>query len=145
VTHLVQLVFEYRELIARSNSEARPLAPKDRLRLAGLARLFGRDPDDISSSHRRRYTRCPLRLPATIKIGDRVEPVDIVDIGGGGVRVEPAPVLAPGQRALIRIMSLESGFLFTRAVTAGWSERTPLRSTMGLPFVGTPSQLTLAA
>jgi hypothetical protein len=86
-----------------------------------------------------------VRLPATIQIGKRVEPVDVVDLGGGGVRVEPAPVLAPGQCATIRIVSVETGCMYVYTVEAKWCDRSASRSTMGMPFVGTPKQLRLAA
>ena len=142
---ILELVFEYRRLLARRDLMGGAMSADSEERLVGLERLFGSDPDDRLRSSRRRFARCELRVPATIRTGDRVEPVDIVDVGGGGVRVEPAPLLRRGERATIRIVSPERNAMYVYHVEASWSERTAERSTMGLPFVGTPEQLALAA
>lgn len=145
MTDLLELIFEYRRLLARRDLMGGSLSREAEERLLGLERLFGSDPDDRRHSSRRRHARCEMRVPATIKVGNRVEPVDIVDVGGGGVRVEPAPMLRAGEKAHIRIVSLERNAMYVYQVEAKWALRSASRSTMGLPFVGAPKQLTLAA
>lgn len=142
---ILELVYEYRRLLARRDLNAGTLSRVAEDRLLGLERLFGRDPEDRRNDYRRKHARCDVRLPATIQIGSRIEPVDVVDLGGGGVRVEPAPILAPGQCATIRIVSLETGRMYVYTVEAKWSDRSSSRSTMGMPFVGAPKQVRLAA
>ena len=145
MTDLLELVYEYRRLLARRDLMAGQLTDSLERRLLGLERLFGSDPDDRQHRSRRKHARCEVKLPATIKVGNRVEPVDIVDLGGGGVRVEPAPMLREGERAQIRIVSLDTGRMYVYMVEAKWADRSSARSTMGLPFVGTPTQMLLAA
>ena len=77
-------------------------------------------------------------MPATLRMGRHVEQVDVVNIGGGGVCVEPAPLLRKGQRATIRVVSLEQGTAYHYPVEAGWARRTGHGSAMGMGFVGTP-------
>jgi hypothetical protein len=145
MSDLLDLVYEYRRLLARRDVNGGRMSESIERRLLGLERLFGADPDDLGHRSRRRHARCEVRLPATIKIGDRVEPVDVVDIGGGGLRVEPAPMLKPGGRAQIRIVSHDTGRVYFYQVEAKWVARDASRSTMGLPFVGAPRQMMLAA
>jgi len=77
-------------------------------------------------------------MPAILQMGHRVEEVDVVNIGGGGLCVEPAPLLRKGQRAVIRLVSHEGCTAYHYRVEAGWTRRTPHGSAMGMGFVGTP-------
>jgi len=138
MTDLLQLVFEYRRLVVHRALLSGKLSVANRQRLVGLERLFGQDPEDRSQRHRRRHARCEVRLPATLKMGRHVENVDVVNIGGGGVCVEPAPLLRKGQRASIRVVSLEQGTAYHYRVEAGWARRTGQSAAMGMGFVGTP-------
>ncbi len=138
MTDLLQLVFEYRRLVVHRSLLNGKLSRANRLRLAGLEQLFGQDPEDRAVRHRRRYARCEVRMPATLQTGRRVEHVDVVNLGGGGLCVEPAPLLRKGQRAVIRMVSLEQGTAYHYTVEAGWARRTALGSAMGMGFVGTP-------
>lgn len=147
--NLIHLVYEYRRLLARRELMDGQLSRSSALRLDALERLFGREPSDVATEmgllHRRRHARCEVRLPATIKLGARVQAVDITSLGGGGLRVEPAPPLRPGERAVVRIVSLDTGSIYHYPVIAGWSQRSRSTSSMGLCFAGVPRQLSLAA
>ncbi len=145
MTDLLELVYEYRRLLSRRDALGGQLNDAGERRLLGLERLFGAEPDDRKRFTRRRHARCDIRLPATININGRVEPVNVVDLGGGGLRIEPAPVLSAGQRAQLRIVSPDTGRMYVFTVEAKWEERSSSRSTMGLPFVGAPRQIMLAA
>lgn len=142
---ILELVYEYRRLLARRQLTAGVLSHRAEQRLLGLERLFGRDPDDRKRDFRRQHARCEVRLHATIQIGTSIEPVDVVDLGGGGLRIEPAPMMSPGQCATIRIVSPETGRMYLYTVEAKWCDRSASRSTMGMPFVGAPSHVLLAA
>ncbi len=149
MTSLVHLVFEYRRLLARRELMDGELSRSSARRLASLEKLFGEEPDEnketMGLQFRRRHARCEVRVPATIKMGGAVQAVDVTNLGGGGVRIEPAPALKRGERAVVRIVSLDTGSIYHYPVTAGWSERSAQQSAMGLGFAGVPRQLPLAS
>jgi hypothetical protein len=108
------------------------------------------DPEDtgairLGKSYSRRHARCDVKYPATVQMGRRVHPVEVVNLGGGGLRVEPAPPLREGERALLRIVSLERGAVYQYSVQAGWVENRAQGSAMGMPFIGAPRVLPLAS
>jgi hypothetical protein len=145
--NLLKLVYEYRRLVARRDLMQGDLSIASSERLVGLERLFGRDPDDDSgaTAHRRRFARCELQMPATVRVGRRVQAVNVVNLGGGGLCVSPAPPLKPGERAVIRIVSPENDSIYHYPVQASWVQRSTANSAMGMPFVGAPRQLPLTA
>jgi len=147
--NLVHLVYEYRRLLARKELTGGDLSQGSERRLASLEKLFGQEPDENSETeglaYKRRHARCDVKVPATIKMGRYVQAVNVTSLGGGGVRIEPAPSLRRGEQAVVRIVSLDTGSIYHYPVTAGWSERSPSQSAMGLGFVGAPRQLMLAS
>lgn len=138
---LLQLVFEYRRLSARAEAFAGTLRPGAQKRLTALEKLFGQEPGSQTSRQPRRHARCNVSLPATIKINGNVQPVQVVNMGGGGVCVTPAPKLKAGESASLRIVSNDERTVFQYQVRGGWSWRDDNQSQMGLPFVGAPREL----
>jgi hypothetical protein len=141
LSDVLEHVYEYRKLLARRDMLRRKLDAESRDRLDVLERLFAAAPDE-GGEHRRRYARCELSIRATVKAGGRVQAVDIVNVGGGGMCVTPAPQLRPGERAVVRVISRETGREYHYPVQALWVQRTDRDSSMGLPFVGAPLQVT---
>jgi hypothetical protein len=137
---LLQLLFEYRRLSAKAEAFAGSLRPGGSKRLAALEKLFGKEPDGESKTGRR-HARCSVSVPATVKIDGHVQPVKLVNIGGGGVCVSPAPNLKSGDTALLRIVGEDETEVFQYQVRAGWSWRSNTESQMGMPFVGPPRVL----
>ena len=133
---LLQLVYEYRRLDARAAAYAGPLRPMAQKRLSALEKLFGQEPDSP-----RRHARCDISLPATIKINGNVQPVQLVNIGGGGVCVSPAPKLREGEAAVLRVVASDAKTVYQYQVKGGWTWRDEGQSQMGLPFVGAPREL----
>jgi|GEM_PF-3333318 len=148
MTSLVHLVYQYRRLLARQELMGGQLSRSSERRLQALDKLFGEEPDEqteaMGLARRRRHARCEVRVPATIKMGGQVQAVNVTSLGGGGVRVEPAPSLRRGERAVVRIVSLETGSIYHYPVTAGWAERSRSQSAMGMGFAGVPRQMPLA-
>ena len=134
---LLQLVYEYRRLNARAEAVAGALRPIAQKRLSALEKLFGKEPGNSD----RRHARCEVNLPATIKINGNLQPVHLVNIGGGGVCVKPAPKLREGQRAVLRVVASDAKTIFQYQVKGGWTWRDESQSQMGLPFVGAPREL----
>lgn len=141
---VMHLVYEYRRLLAHRELSGGRLDRRHTERLAALHRLFGREPEDtdgIGPHGRRRHARCEVGIPATLVMGRRVLAVEVVDIGGGGVRIAPAPPLRPGERARLRIPSPDHArVVYEHVVEATWSSRGD-DSAMGMPFIGVPRQL----
>jgi hypothetical protein len=138
---LLQLVYEYRRLDARAAAIAGTLRPLAQKRLTALEKLFGQEPGSDDDQSPRRHARCEVNLPATIKINGNVQPVKLVNIGGGGVCVSPAPKLKEGETALLRVVASDSKTVFQYQVKGGWTWRAETQSQMGLPFVGAPREL----
>ncbi len=138
---LLQLVYEYRRLSARAEAYAGSLKPRAETRLAALEKLFGQEPGCEETTPPRRHARCELSVPATIKIDGNVQPVQLINMGGGGVCVSPAPKLKNGQTALLRIVASDTRRVFQYQVKCGWTCRSEIASQMGLPFVGPPVEV----
>ncbi len=138
MSDLLEMVFQYRRL--KANPE---LGSAGRSRLASLERLFGQDPEDTQTGAdrphaKRQHARCDVRIPATIQLGRRVEAVEVVNLGGGGVRIEPAVPLRPGERAVVRFLASHETAVYAYPVEATWTEGDGFASSMGMPFVGLP-------
>ncbi len=134
---VLQFVYEYRKLLARRDLLDARLDRASAERLVALEKLFAPEPDD--GPHHRRYARCDVSMRATVKAGGRVESVQIVNVGGGGLCVSPAPALRKGERAVVRVVDPQSRSAYHYPVQASWvqgSQDGP--SLMGLPFVGAP-------
>ena len=138
MSDVLQHVFEYRKLLARRDLLGQRLDEESRTRLDALERLFAASPHD---EHRRRHARCDVSVPATVKAGGRIQAVQVVNVGGGGLCVVPAPRLQPGERAVVRIISRENHLEYHYPVQAQWVDRNTESSAMGLPFVGAPLQV----
>ncbi len=136
-------VYEYRKLLARSALLGPKLDDDSRERLDALERLFAAD-DSERTVHRRKHARCEVNVRATVKAGGRIQTVNVVNVGGGGMCVQPAPQLRPGERAVVRIVSRESGAEYHYPVQAQWVHRSDTSSSMGLPFVGVPLHVSYA-
>ncbi len=134
---LLELVFEYRRLLARSEAMAGSLKPRSSERLAALEKLFGQEPNS-NAVHPRRHARCDIRRPATLRVGDRVQAVSLVNLGGGGVCITPAPNVRTGDTALLRIVADDQSTIYQYQVRANWSTQGDEDSCMGMPFVGIP-------
>lgn len=141
MSNLLQLVFEYRRLLAKSDAIAGSLRPPASRRLKALEKLFGKEPAQAGSDRARRFARCELRLPATVRVNDRVQPVSLVNLGGGGVCVSPAPNLQAGEIALLRIVAEDQSKVYQYQVRQCWASHTGTASQMGMPFVGIPRTL----
>lgn len=147
---LLDLIYQYRRLLVRQEILGNAFGEDGQERLANLEKLFGKDPEDTGAvklglPYTRRHARCDVKFPATVQMGRRVHPVDVVNLGGGGLRVEPAPPLRQGERAVVRIVSMDSGAVYQYPVEASWTDRGPGSSAMGMPFVGAPRVLPLAS
>lgn len=137
---LLELVFEYRRLLAKSEAIAGSLKPKSAKRLVALEMLFGQEPK-AGSVHRRRHARCDIRRPATLRVQGRVQSVSLVNLGGGGVCISPAPNVMAGETALLRIVADDQNTVYQYQVRANWATRGEKDSYMGMPFVGIPRLL----
>jgi len=139
LSDVLQHVFEYRKLLARRELLRARFDTESKDRLEALERLFASDPGE---EHRRQHARCDVSVPATIKAGGRIQRVEVVNVGGGGICVAPAPRLSPGERAVVRIVAADKCSEYHYPVQALWVERDDTLSAMGLPFVGAPLQVT---
>lgn len=141
---VMDLIFEYRRLLARRDVMGVELSDRGRARLAGLEKLFATEIAANDQTSRRRHARVDVNVPATLRVGGRIHPVNIVNVGGGGICIEAAPTLEPGQQAVLRIVSADGDRIYQYQVQASWTQATPAKNAAGMPFVGIPRELPVA-
>lgn len=122
---LVRLLAEYLRL-------RHAAGPRD-ARLQTFERLLG---EPASTGTRRLYARVPLRLGASLATGPLRLPVRVVDLGGGGVRVEMRGAALPGwlARFEMRVPDEERRVDHVFDCHVRWARR----GHAGLCFVGLP-------
>lgn len=135
---LLRRVYEYQRLLAQASLFGGRFGRASRERLEQLERELGAGAETIPSGPRRRFARASVDIRATLKAGGRVHPVEVVDFGGGGLCIKPAPTLQSGERAVVKLTSAETGESYAYPVEARWTRRSGRTSTMGLPFIGVP-------
>jgi hypothetical protein len=101
--HLLDLIYEAQWLRASASDLALPLEPGEGVRLLGLETLLRGEPSDADD--RRRTLRMPY--PADVELTERGGFAfgEVVDIGGGGLRVAlRAPLKPVAGRVLVRLV-----------------------------------------
>jgi hypothetical protein len=147
---LFELVFEYRNLLARRKSEGESLEISARSRLDALHRLLGREPlgDEPSGSGafaRRRHARCDVEIAASFRLGTTPSAIELLNLGAGGVcAVTPEP-LPIGERGLLRITSPDSGRVYECTAVVSWARVEEEQHLAGLRFIGAPREVQLAS
>jgi hypothetical protein len=148
--HLFELVFEYRNLLARRKTQGEALDSPTRTRLGALHRLLGRepfpgDPDGSGAFSRRRHARCEVDLGATLRIGTALSSVDLLNLSAGGVCAVTPAELPVGDRGSLRITSPDSGRIYECAVQVSWVTEDGEQHLAGLRFIGAPTEVPLAS
>ena len=144
---LFELVFEYRQLLARRKTMGPDLAsPVLRHRLGALHRLLGREPlqadaDGSGTFSRRRHARCDVEGPASLRLGDEVVPLELSNLGAGGVCAVTPGALEVGQRGALRLVSPDSGRIYECVAQVSWASVEDEQHLVGLRFVGAPREV----
>jgi hypothetical protein len=144
--HLFDLVFEYRNLLARRKAEGGSLDGTTRGRLDALHRLLGREPFDIEPDgsgafSRRRHARCQVEHEAALRIGTAVSAIELVNLSAGGVCAMTPDPLPIGERGTLRITSPETGRVYECSVQVSWTTQDEEHRVAGLRFIGLPSEV----
>jgi hypothetical protein len=148
---LFELVFEYRNLLARRKAEGAALEQPARTRLDALHRLLGREPFTGSPSgsgtfSRRRHARCDVELTATLRVGATLSAVELLNLSAGGVCVVSPALLPVGERGVLRITSPDSGRVHECTALVSWARDEDVAQHLaGLRFVGAPSEVRLVS
>lgn len=147
---LFELVFEYRGLLAARRADESALSLPERQRLDALHLLLGREPVEAGETSegdlgRRRHARCEVHLSADLRVKGHVMPVDVVNLGGGGVCVIASEPLDRGARAALRLRTPEKGQVWECIARAAWVSQDGERTLAGLRFVGAPVALRMAS
>lgn len=145
---LFELVFEYRSLLARHRAEGEELALPARSRLDALHRLLGREPTDAQGTRpgelgRRRHARCDVHFGAILRLGPRTVPVEVLNLGAGGVCIRSSQAPSVGERAVLRLTSPETGRIYECVAETTWRDAGDLLS--GMRFIGAPRYVHLAS
>ena len=145
---LFELVFEYRSLLAQRRAEGQELGLRARSRLDALHRLLGREPTDAQGTRpgtlgRRKHARCDVHFGAILRVGPRTVPVEVVNLGAGGVCIRSSQAPSIGERALLRLTSPETGRIYECIAETTWRDDADRLS--GMRFVGAPLHVHLAS
>ena len=141
--NILKHICDYRTLRARRDLLRQTLPPDDVHRLEALELLFAFDPTEVRSQalvrDRRRHMRLDVAIKATLAAGVRDTDTRIINIGGGGLVVSPAPAIRRGELAVIRIKDRESHREYHLPVQVVWKAMVGREPALGLCFVGMPS------
>lgn len=145
---LFELVFEYRSLLAQRRAEGEGLGLPARRRLDALHRLLGREPTDAQGTRpgelgRRKHARCDVHFGALLRLGPRVLPVEVVNLGAGGVCLRTAHGPRVGERAVLRLTSPGTGRIYECMAETTW--RQDGEHLVGMRFIGAPLHVLLAS
>jgi hypothetical protein len=143
---LFELVFEYRQLLARRKAEGPDLASPVRHRLDALHRLLGREPilghpEGSGTFSRRRHARCDVEAPARLRLGDELLAIELSNLGAGGVCAVTPVALEVGQRGALRLVSPDSGRTYECVAQVSWASVDDEQHLVGLRFVGAPREV----
>ena len=142
--NILKHICDYRTLRARRDLMRQTLPPEDVHRLEALELLFACDPSGEVRSQalardRRRYLRLEVNIAARIGAGIRTADTTIINIGGGGLVISPAPALRRGELAVVRITDPQTSREYHLPVQAVWKSVLGGETVLGLTFVGMPS------
>ena len=128
---LVETVFRYRTLIGKCDLGC-GLDWEEIDQMGRIEHAFAADPGD----GRRKFRRQLVELPGTIR-GDRInDPVEIIEIGPGGLVVRDAPFIARGEIVEIVIDDDDRSYRFR--AEGIWLRDDGDDYRVGLAFVGFP-------
>ena len=130
---LFRFILEYQCLERKRSAQSGQLAPAEGARHEALRRLVT-SPPEPDSSVPRRYARVGLSLEATYLRGDRVVPVVLRDLGGGGVALSCSERLTPGEVGVLEVTSPDDSFRGRVLGQIVWFQR----NRAGMVFTGTP-------
>ena len=136
---LVEIVFRYRTLIGKC--ELGVGLDWDEIELVSeIERSFTPGPADRRSRHGRRFLRHPVKLEGIVR-GDRInDPIEVLELGPGGLVLRRAPFIARGEEVEIVIDEGDRSYRFrARGV---WLRDDGEDYRCGLQLVGMPVCLT---
>ena len=135
---LVELIYEFQMLRAKSEALGIPLTDDERGRLIGLGRLLDASgtPDPFGRAFARIEARGPVQFTAPPGFGLG----QLADLGGGGLCIATSRPLAPDTRTVVRLVDPTGGREFVFPCRIAWRQegREPC---MGLAFDGVPLRL----
>jgi hypothetical protein len=136
-------VYEYRTLVGCRDELGVPLSSAERERLAALERLFQWSSPDgrelLPSLVRRRMARCEVDIAARIVAGGERAATVIVNLGGDGLALDPAPHLVVGTRAVVVVVDAgDAGTEYRFPVEIRWCREHLRHAALGARFASVP-------
>lgn len=145
MSDLIKSIHDYQHLLGHGTRLRRPLDEPSARRLSELQQLLETSPGEDwpapEGSTRRRWPRLDVSLPAMVEVGEYSASVTISDIGGGGLCIEPAPRLRPGERTVVTVADSRGRRAYLFPAQVAWRSD----GAVGLEFVGVPREFTVAA
>ena len=134
-TDVLELVYEYRLLLAMQQELAITLDEGDRARLHSLWSMLEGKASERNGHRVMVRFPFPTRVRFTWQAG--IGGGEIVNLSGGGVAVKATHSVDPNTPVILRVDALEGGAEFIFPCRVVWS-RTGKETTMGLAFDGAP-------
>lgn len=133
---LLKSICDYQSLLGRRDRLHRPLDESSSRRLHDLEELLAAQPGEEApapeGSARRRHARVDVAFSATVEVQDRIAPVVIGNISGGGVCVRRAKGLEPGARTVVTVSDARNRRAYLFPAEVAWTDG----GLAGLAFVG---------
>jgi hypothetical protein len=129
---VLETVFEYRKLLGKCEL-GYGLDLDEIARVEAIERAFAPKPD---GRRRRKFRRAPVELHATLR-GDRInDPVDVIELGPGGLVCRNAPFIARGEQVEVVIDDGDTSYRFR--AQGVWLRDDGEDYRVGLQLIGMP-------
>lgn len=142
MTDLLDMVYEYRLLLAKEERLQIPLDEDETARLMGLARLL--EGEAPSKEARRRMPRLPFPSAVQFTIPGGFALGEVRNVSGGGLSVVTRARVDEHARTIVRITRPSEGDEYVFPCRVAW-RATDGRPMVGLEFDGVPSLTRYAA
>jgi len=136
MTDLLDMVYEYRLLLAKAEQLQIPLDDGEMARLVGLARLL--EGEAPSKEARRRMPRLPFPSAVQFTIPGGFAIGEVRNVSGGGLSVVTRARVDEHARTIVRVTRPSEGVEYVFPCRVAW-RATDGRPMVGLAFDGVPS------
>jgi len=139
---LLDIVYEYRLLLAKAEQLQIPLDDSETSRLVSLAKMLEGEAPSMEARRRMPRLPCPSMLQLTVPGGFATG--EIRNISGGGLAILSRAPVVVGARTIVRITQVTAGLEYVFPCRVAW-KTTDARPMIGLEFDGVPSVASYAA
>jgi PilZ domain len=140
---VLEMIYEYRMLVAKADQLAIPLEEAEAARLVALSKLLqGQAPAEDA---RRQMPRWPFPATVELTVAGGFAEAKVGNLSGGGLAVEMASTSPLGPRTIVRVTDPQDGLEYLFPCRVAWRKVRGASVNVGLAFDGVPSSVTFGS